>query len=303
MADHIKHIPVLWTNDDIEFGKSSELKYQLDFLDRHEIPGVFFLVPRSVRGDIDQDPELLRLIESARGRGHEFYQHGFLHYAFECGVPDLGMFALDPGACREFDVKRAEIEALHTFEALVEMLDNGRRIWRRALGDDSMGFRPGWGAFCTNLYRALAALGYQWVSSRLPCMTSWLWNAGRWEEPVDFRDGIPTAPHRLPQGIWEFPIAGDYGFRVPNHPGKIDAMVSLALQEFDVYFERGDPMLIVSHHHGLQHPGNMDGAFPPHPEGTGYEVHAKLLPALRHTGKARFLQMSDLVGQVTEAQA
>jgi len=296
-------IPVLWTNDDIHFGKAAELKRQIDFLDELEIPGVFFVIPRSGGGDLDQDVELMRLIESARGRGHEFHQHGFLHFAFECGVPDLGMFSLDSGAYREFDVRRAEIEAMHTFEAQAEMLDHGRRIWRRAFGEDPVGFRPGWGAFCTNFYRALAALGYQWVSSRLPCMTSWLWNAGRWETPLDFRAEISTAPHLLAEGIWEFPIAGDYGFTVPNETVRIDAMVDLGLREFSVYAERGHPMLVVSHFQGLQRAGTHDTAVPPHPRGTGYAVHEKLLSALRSTEIARFMRMSDLVRETIEEES
>jgi len=301
MSRETATIPVLWTNDDIHFGRAAELKRHLDFLDELEIPGVFFVIPRSGGGDLDQDVDLMRLIESARGRGHEFYQHGFLHFAFECGVPDLGMFSLDPAAHREFDVRRAEVEALHTFEAQVGMLDNGRRIWRRAFGDDPVGFRPGWGAFCTNFYRALAALGYQWVSSRLPCMTSWLRNAGKWDAPIDFRDEISTAPHLLEEGIWEFPIAGDYGFTVPNEPARIDAMVDLGLAEFAVYAGRGHPMLVVSHPQGLERSGTGDGTLPPHPRGTGYAVHSKLFPALRATGRVRFLKMSDLVRETIAA--
>jgi len=46
-------IPVLWTNDDIHFGKAAELKRQLEFIDELEIPGVFFVVPRSGGGDLD----------------------------------------------------------------------------------------------------------------------------------------------------------------------------------------------------------------------------------------------------------
>jgi len=259
------------------------------------------LISRYNGGDLDQNLELLRLIESARGRGYEFYQHGFLHFAFECGVPDLGMFTLDPRACREFDVKRAEIEALHTFEALVEMLDNGRRIWRRAFGEDSAGLRPAYGAFCTNLYLALAVLGHEWVSSRIPCMTSFLRSAGQWKALLDFRDGIPSVPQRLPQGLWEFPIAGNYGYRLLNDPARIDSMVALGLEEFEIYADRNAPMLIVSHWHGLQEPRDKGGSFPPRPEGMGYAVHEKLLPALRDTCKARFPRMSELVAEVTAA--
>ncbi len=284
-------IPVVWTNDDIHFGKSAELRRQLELLDRHGIPGVFFVIP-SEGGDLDQDKELLPLIEKARGRGHEFYQHGFKHTAFECGFPELGMLEHDPRAKRRFDEERGRLEERHTLEAQVRMLESGRRIWRRAFGEDSAGFRPGWGAFCNNFYHALALLGFEWVSSRIPSFTSWDWNRGLWEAPIHFREAIPTRPWIHPQGIREFPIAGDYGFRVPNDPVRIQAMADLALREFEVYYERRDPMLVLSHFHGLQYAGGDSNH--PHPQGTGYAVHEILLPALLADERTEFMGMKEL---------
>jgi len=294
-----KTIPVVWTNDDIRFGQSAELRRQLEFLDRHGIPGVFFVIPRR-RGepyrDLDEDKELLTLIEKARGRGHEFYQHGFIHTAFECGVPELGMLEHSPLEKRRFDEERGDVEMRHTLEAQLEMLEAGRRIWRRAFGEDSVGFRPGWGAFCNNFYKALTILGFEWVSSRLPCFTSWDWNRGVWDTPICFREALPTKPYFHPQGIREYPIAGDYGFRVPNDPKRIDAMAGLGMQEFEVYFERRDPMLIVSHPHGLQFPGAVN-ELPAHPQGTGYAVHEKLIPTLINDGRANFMGMKELAAR------
>jgi len=280
-------IPVVWTNDDIHSGKSAELKRQLDFLDRHGIPGVFFVIPQARRdpaNDLDKDQDLIALIKDAEQRGHEFYQHGFQHHPFECGIPDLGMLEVDSGAARYFDTRRSEVEKLHTLEAQMEMLENGSRIWKRAFGRTSSGFRPGWGAYCENFYKALALLGYNWVSSKIPCMTSWAWTIEKWDRPIDFREGMPTSPHLLEHGIWEYPIAGDYAFRVPQDPTLISRMVQLGLDEFEVFSERSDPMLILSHWFGLEHL-----------ESTGYAVHEKLLPALKATNRARFVGMKDLV--------
>lgn len=250
---------------------------------------MFFVIPEAGgRGAIDSDVELMGKIDKARAAGHEFYQHGFLHYAYECGIPELSMLKLDPAATRRFDEERFELEELHTFEALVTMLENGQRIWRRAFGENSTGFRPGWGAYCGNLYRALSALGYKWVSSRLPCTTSWLWNSGEWDAPVDFRDAVPTKPMPYPGGVLEIPMAGDYAFRVPAEQAKVDDMVGLGITEFEEYQRRGDPMLIVSHFHGLQ-----KNACPEFPAGTGYAVHGKLIPALKAKG-ARFCGMNDV---------
>lgn len=282
-------IPVVWTNDDIHGGKSAELKRQLDFLDRHEIPGVFFVIPRAYRdpkNDLDKDGELVALIKEAEQRGHEFYQHGFEHHPFECGIPDLGMLAVDAGASRYFDIKRSEVEELHLLETQIRMLNEGRKIWVRAFGKESAGFRPGWGAYCNNFYKALGILGYEWVSSKIPCMTSWAWTIEKWEQSIDFRAGIPTTPHLLKEGVWEFPIAGDYAFRVPQDPEKISKMVGLGLDEFEVFFKRSDPMLILSHWFGLDYLN-----------GTGYAVHEKLIPALKSTKRAEFVGMKDLAAR------
>lgn len=289
-------IPVVWTNDDIFPGKSDALQRQLNLLNKHGIPGVFFVIPHHADRDLDQDKELLTLIEKSRKDGHEYYQHGYLHTAFECGIPELGMLKHDPSATREFDENRGALEEKHTLEAQLEMISAGMRIWRRAFGEDSAGFRPGWGAFCNNFYKALHLLGFDWVSSRIPCFTSWDWNRGVWEAPINFRDAVPTKPWIHPQGIREFPIAGDYSFRVPNDPVRIQAMADLALKELDIYFERGDPMLILSHFHGLEYAGTTEG-HPAHPQGTGYAVHELLLPALLADERAEFIGMKELAAR------
>lgn len=286
-------IPVVWTNDDITTGQSPQLQRQLDFLDRHGIPGVMFVIPGTTRGNIDGDAELLRVIEKSRAKGHEYFQHGHVHTPFESGVPELWMLDFDPATRRRYDTERFAIEAGHTLEALVTMIEKGRRIWRAAFAEDSPGYRPGWGAFCTNLYRALRIMGFDWVSSSIPCPTSWLWNMDRWDEPINFRPEFPTDPHKI-EGIMEFPIGGDYAFQVVNHEDKIDRMVDLAMREFEIYYERRHPMLLCSHWHGLQRPGDKLGA-PKHPTGTGYAVHEKLIPALQATGRAEFIGMTELV--------
>ena len=40
-------IPFVWSNDDICAGSTEKLKRQLEFIDRLNIPGVFFVIPRS----------------------------------------------------------------------------------------------------------------------------------------------------------------------------------------------------------------------------------------------------------------
>ncbi|MEO8206308.1 MAG: DUF2334 domain-containing protein [Chthoniobacterales bacterium] len=292
-------LPVVWTNDDIAFGKTAQFRRHLEFVNRHGILGVFFVIPNDRGlGTLDQDKELVDLMRGAMREGHEFYQHGYLHNAFECGIPEQDMLYVDPKARKQLDDERESIEAQHTLEAQVEMLVAGQRIWKKVFGEESPGFRPGWGAYCMNFYRALAILGYEWVSARIPSMTSWLRHAGRWDEPLNFRDSVPTRPQFLPQGILEIPMAGDYAYQVPNDPEKIDSMVQLGLQELQVYVERRDPMLILSHYHGLEYTGVTSPDLAPLPGGTGYAVHEKLVPAILASGQARFVGMRELLKSI-----
>ncbi len=165
---------------------------------------------------------------------------------------------------------------------MVEKIEAGQRIWRRVFGEASPGYRPGWGAFCNNLYRALDVLGYEWVSSRICALTSWLWNQHRWEERPELRDEVPGSPWRIGRLI-EYPISGDYGFHVPDVPDKIQCMADLCLEEFEQFHQRRWPFTFVSHWHGLERNG-----------GTGYAVHANAMPRLQQTGRAEFIGMAEL---------
>ena len=273
-------LPFLWTNDDISAGHADTLRRQLEMLDAFEIPGTFFVIPAGEHGAIDEDSALLRTIDGARQRGHEFHQHGCRHTPFECGVPESWMLDFAPEVRRQYDEQRLEIEAMHTREALTRMIEEGDRIWQRAFGVRSTGFRPGWGAFCGNLYRALDDLGFAWVSSRIPCPTSWLRNLGQWEAPIDFRPAVPAAPCPCPGiQLWELPISGgEYAFRVPHEPARIETMVNLAREEFGCCRQRDIPFCMVSHWHGLEYD-----------RGSGYAVHYRFLAGIRESGQAEFM--------------
>jgi peptidoglycan/xylan/chitin deacetylase (PgdA/CDA1 family) len=277
-------IPFVWSNDDITVGRAGELLRQLEMIDRLGIPGVFFVIPRDRHEgrDIDEDVELMRVIEKSRSRGHEYFQHGYIHTPFESGVPETWMLDMVPAVRAEYDLRRLEIEKQHTLAAMTEMLENGAAIWRRAFGENSVGYRPGWGAFCGTLYQALDDLGYSWSSARIPCPTSWKWNNGLWDEPLNFRPEVPVEPVRVGKLI-EYALAGDYAFRVPDDVSKIDAMVGLGMREAAYLHERQAPMIVCSHWHGLEHNG-----------GTGYRVHEKLLPQLLASGKVEPMNMSGL---------
>lgn len=288
----MKKIPVVWSNDDISFGQSDKLKRQIEFIDRFGIKGSFFVVPRRVaegegiiqdngKMTIDKDVELLKTIEKAKRNGHQFYQHGYVHSPFECGIPELEMLDFSDEVKRSFAVKRFEIEKSHTVDVIAEKLELGRKIWRKAFGEEPEGFRPGWGAYCKNYYRALEILGFKWASTRITLWTSWVWGQGKFEFKEEFRGGIKPYPHKVGK-VLEIPITGDYAFKVKKED--IDKFFNLAVEEFNLCFERGYPFVIVSHWHGLERDGTD----------TGYKVHEKLIPCLLESGKAEFITMDHL---------
>lgn len=280
-------IPFCWSNDDVGVGLADKLREQVAFLDEIGVPGIFFVVPQSGDRTIDQDADLLKAIGEARANGHEFHQHGHIHTPYESGVPELWMLEFAPDVKAQFDSHRHEIEASHTLEAMTAMISRGRDIWIRAFGEPSRGYRPGWGAYCTNLYRALNVLGFDWVSARIPSPTSWKWSSGDWSAPqLDFRPEVPAAPHRI-HGVLELPMAGDYAFKVPDEPERIAQMVELGMAELDYLHERGLPMVMVSHFHGLERFG-----------GTGWRVHRELMPKLLDSGRIEPMTMNALYDRV-----
>lgn len=276
-------VPFIWTNDDISWGKTDKLERQLELLDRHGIPGVFFVIPKAGEHTIDTDADLLRAIDKARGNGHEFFQHGYVHTAFESGVPELWMLDFSPPTRKLYDTNRLQIEATHDLETMVRMVENGAKIWRKAFKEESVGYRPGWGAYCGNLYKALDILGFEWVSSKICSLTSWKWNQFLWEEPIEFREHIDPNPHLIEGDLIEIPLGGDYAFHVPNEEDKIEKMAQLAVDEFNICHENDWPFIAVSHWHGLER--NDD---------SGYAVHERLIPRLLESGKAEPLGVIEM---------
>ncbi len=288
-------IPFLWTNDDIQYGQTAQLRRQLEFLDRMGIPGVMFMIPKNLKNQtLADDPDLLRLVEKARGKGHEFYQHGYIHMTFESGVPALWMLDLvmdfEPKIRCDYDARRLEIERGHTFEALTAMIEAGHRIWRRAFHEESAGYRPGCGAFCGNLYRALEALGFAWISSQISLPISWLRTPKRWDQPVTLDPKVPVKPWRI-GALWEFPLGGDYGFRVPMDEAKIEVMADLGWNEFCFCHQQKAPFTLVSHWHGLEYEG-----------GTGYRVHERLVSRILQSGMAEPMGFAGLLKRYSSSE-
>lgn len=266
-------IPFIWTNDDITVGKKQSMQGQMSFLDKHGLKGTFFVVPRPSSGKVrlTEDPALIELLKEAVQQGHEIQQHSVTHVCIENGTADMRMFDLMGDVARlEYSTQRFLYERLWDLEVIQAHIKWGMEEWIDAFGSPSPGYRPGCGAFCGNMYRALENLGFEWCSARLVSMTGWMWASGKYDYPIRF-DG-PAKPFAQ-GGLIEYPILDDVAFRIPEN--KIDDMVELGWKMWEMCVENNDPYILVSHPFALEHEG-----------GTGYAIHDKLIPRIMETGLA-----------------
>lgn len=274
--------PVLWTNDDIKAGKANELRNMLAFLDRHGIPGVFFVIPKA-GGNIAEDPALLRVIDQGRENGHEFYPHGFAHTPFDHGLPPLLYMCKDPDLCKQYDGQRLAIEREHTFEAQVRRVEATLKIWRQAFHEESPGYRAPWCATSLGFYRALDALGVQWSSSSVHGITWHKYSCGQWDAPLEYNEGVPARPHQILGDVVEYPMPGDYSPRHIRGAEQVERFVDLALADFAHFRARNAPFVICSHWFCLE----KDGC-------EGYKVHDALMPRLLAMPGVAFTGMRQL---------
>jgi peptidoglycan/xylan/chitin deacetylase (PgdA/CDA1 family) len=274
---------ILWTNDDVKPGKVRELEGMLELLDRFSVPGVFFVIPCLGKG-ISNDTELLRVIGKARENGHEFYIHGCRHDAFECGIPPLEYLVFNEKERRRFDTHKLEIEQQHTLEAQVRMIDEARREWRRAFGEESPGFRAPWCSTCNGFYRALDLLGFEWSSSTVHGLTWKHWGQGVWDFPVQYYDATPAGPYRI-GNLTEYPIAADYALKFETAADRdIERMLELVMTDMAYYHGKNMPFNICSHWFDLTKEPNM----------LNYRLHEKMLPRLLEVPNTRFIGMNEL---------
>jgi hypothetical protein len=109
-------------------------------------------------------------------------------------------------------------------------------------------------------------------------MTSWCWNSGDFSYP-DKVLPVGYGPFRIGKLI-EYPIAGDYGFRVKRKD--IKKFAELGWAQFQACRKLGVPFNLVSHWHGLEFEN-----------GTGYAVHEILLKRLKKSGQAEFMTLGE----------
>lgn len=277
-------IPFIWTNDDITNGKLQSLEGHLAFLDKLGIKGTFFVVPcQGGVKELVEDQPLVNALKDAMAQGHEAQQHTVTHVCIENGTADLRMYDLMGDQARfEYSTQRFLYEKIWSLENIQANINWGRTVWTEAFGKPSPGYRPGCGAFCANMYKALENLGFEWCSARLVSMTGWMWASGKWDYPVRF-DG--TAKPWMQGRVMEFPILDDVAFRIPQE--KVNAMADLGWKLWEMCVERNDPYLLVSHPFALEHA-----------ERTGYQIHEKLIPQILDSGLAEPMTLHEYYTRV-----
>lgn len=275
-----KKIPFIWSNDDITVGKIQSMERQLSFLKKHGIKGTFFVVPRPNGGKskLTDDKPLIELLKEAAKEGHDMQQHSVTHVCIENGTADMRMYDLMGDTARlEYSTLRFSYEKMWELPNIQANIKWGMDEWVAAFGAPSPGYRPGCGAFCSNMYKALKNLGFEWSSARLVSMTGWMWADQKYDYPIRF-DG-PAKP--FPQdGLIEYPILDDVAFKV--HENKINDFVELGWKLWEMCVEKNDPYLLVSHPFALERI-----------EGAGYAVHDKLIPRILETGLAEPMTLNE----------
>jgi peptidoglycan/xylan/chitin deacetylase (PgdA/CDA1 family) len=238
-----------FTVDDVAYdGYSTEehLGNVLEFCADQELKATWFVVPRCGGHELGDRPGYVRALRQAGHDGHEVAQHGLDHDRFECGIPPAMVLELphEGPARAHLAAHRAEIEAALSVEALRARLRTGRRILERALGTPVVGFRAPCLSTCPNLFRAIAAEGYRYDSSKCLQPAAWDLINGR----------LDAAPHPISRetfvqmqepGLAVLPLTAEYAWylRAEAFP----ATLALSRYDFGACLEAGIPFVCLCH--------------------------------------------------------
>lgn len=241
------------TVDDValaDWCKVENFRRLIDFLDAENIPGTFFIVP------IDEVSGLsfselpggyVETLQAAHGHGHCIAQHGLRHNRFELGIPPTMILDLP----HETENKRyahenaAALEREHSAKNCRARLRQGRDILEHALGFRITGFRAPALQESPGMFQALAEEGYQFDSSNCLQETGWDYILDRMDVP----------PREITRARWEKMRAKSQGIMLPLTcdytwyltPGKYEAAMRLAQQDFRQCLEADIPYITVCH--------------------------------------------------------
>lgn len=277
----------VFSNDDAGMQEPECFAELLAFLAEQQVPATFFTVPYAGGVSLEQKPEWVRLIGQALQAGHEVQHHGWVHTAFEFGVPPPFMLDIMPESKAQWLANPLDFSVHHEYEILCDKLLLGRQIFRRLLGYEPIGFRSPCLAVCDNLYRALHDLGFQWSSDQVINPMGWRYINHDYDAGEPWQPEVAPFPYLHRSGVIEVPMHSEYSWYLTDDD--VERHFQLAKNDFDRARQAGNAFVVLSHYFA------MTGQW-----SAGLRVYERLFHYARSQANVRFVTMSELV-RITSA--
>lgn len=278
------------TNDDPGAQEPELFAEFLDFLADQQVPATFFVIPASGGESLAQRPRWLELLQCALNAGHELQHHGYVHTAFEFGVPPNFMLDIMPESKAAWLRDPAPFAAQHTQEILTDKLLKGREIFRKTLGYEPLGFRAPCVAICDNMYAALHDLGFHWSSNLVINPMGWRYINRDYDAGEPWQTTFSPRPFRHPSGLMEAPVHSEYTWFLTEDD--IDRHFELSKRDFDRARQAGDAFVAMSHYYA------MTGKW-----SAGLRVYERLFAYARELGNVRFVTLSQMLAEKKETDS
>jgi peptidoglycan/xylan/chitin deacetylase (PgdA/CDA1 family) len=276
----------VFTNDDPGAQEPELFAELLDFLAVQEVPATFFVIPNAGGEPLDRKPRWLELLHRALDEGHELQHHGFVHTAFEFGVPPPFMLDIMPESKAQWQRDPTPFTSQHAQSILVDKLAKGREIFQKTIGYAPQGFRSPCLAVCDNLYSALCDLGFQWGSNQVVNPMGWRYINRDYDAGEPWQPEVPPRPYRHVSGIIEAPMHSEYTWFLSEDD--VERHFQLAKDDFDRTRREGGAFVALSHYYA------MTGKW-----SAGLRVYERLFKYAREQGNVRFTTLSQLIAEQT----
>lgn len=272
------------TNDDPGAQEPERFAELLDFLAEQQVPATFFVIPAAGGEPLDKRPQWLKLLARAQDEGHELQHHGFVHTAFEFGVPPNFMLDIMPESKAQWQRDPAPFSAHHSQAILTDKLLQGREIFRKTLGIEPRGFRAPCVAICDNMYAALHELDFAWSSNLVVNPMGWRYINRDYDAGEPWQSAFPPRPYPHPSGLIEAPVHSEYTWYLTE--ADVDRHFELAKADFDRARLAGDAFVAMSHYYA------MTGKW-----SAGLRVYTRLFDYARELGNVRFVTLSQMLAE------
>jgi hypothetical protein len=270
------------TNDDPGAQEPELFAELLDFLRDQAVPATFFVIPNAGGEPLDRRRRWVELLQRALDAGHELQHHGYVHTAFEFGVPPHFMLDIMPESKAQWQRDPAPFTAQHTQATLTDKLVKGREIFEKTLGYAPRGFRAPCVAICDNMYAALYELDFAWSSNLVVNPMGWRYINRDYAAGEPWQSSFVPRPFRHASGLIEAPVHSEYTWYLTE--ADIDRHFALAKADFDHARQAGDAFVAMSHYYA------MTGKW-----SAGLRVYERLFAYAREIGNVRFVTLSQML--------